>query len=234
MIDGSGCGLVASFVFKTNARRIASWVGSIPMHSRHHPFPKRPALVMTHSSRRALAVALLLAAVPIASAAAQRTDSARVAPVRPRIDTSLIAIPAPPLSPRRAFIYSLLLPGLGQSRLGRPGAGALFVFTESLAIGMLRESTADLREARLFKRDSLEYIGNDPVTGTPVMHRNAYNDELISIRRGHVEDWVAFLIANHLFAGADAYVAAHLWDLPSQVNVSQTPSGTRVSASIQW
>ena len=189
---------------------------------------------MTQPSRRALAVALLLVGAPCARAAAQRADSARVAPLRPRVDTSLSAIPTPPLSPRRAFLYSLVLPGFGQSRLGRPGAGALFVFTESLAIGMLRESIADLREARLFRRDSLEYIGNDPATGTPVMHRNAYNDELISIRRGHVEDWVAFLIANHLFAGADAYVAAHLWDLPSQVGVSQTAAGTRLTASLRW
>ena len=188
----------------------------------------------TDHFHRALAIALLLAACPTAHAAAQRTDSAIVAPRRAQVDTSLIAIPAPPLSPRRAFVYSLLLPGFGQSRLGRPGAGALFVFTESLAIGMLRESMADLREARLFRRDSLEYIGNDPATGSPILHRSAYNDELISIRRGHVEDWVAFLIANHLFAGADAYVAAHLWDLPSQVNVAQTASGTRVSASIRW
>ena len=198
------------------------------------PFFEQPALVMTDLFRRALAVALLLVAVPVAHAAGQRIDSASVAPRRTKIDTSLAAIPAPPLSPRRAFISSLLLPGFGQSRLGRPGAGAIFVFTESLAIGMLRESMADLREARLFRRDSLEYIGNDPASGAPIMHRNAYNDELISIRRGHVEDWVAFLIANHLFAGADAYVAAHLWDLPSQVNVSQTSAGTRVSASIRW
>jgi len=175
---------------------------------------------MTDRFRGALAVALLLVAVPVARAAGQRIDSASVAPRRSKIDTSLAAIPAPPL--------------FGQSRLGRPGAGAIFVFTESLAIGMLRESMADLREARLFRRDSLEYIGNDPASGAPIMHRNAFNDELISIRRGHVEDWVAFLIANHLFAGADAYVAAHLWDLPSQVNVSQTSAGTRVSARIRW
>ena len=198
------------------------------------PFFEHHALVKTDRFRRALQVVLLLACAPLARAAAQRTDSASVAPRRARVDTSLLAIPTPPLSPRRAFVYSLLLPGFGQSRLGRPGAGAIFVFTESLAIGMLRESMADLREARVFRRDSLEYIGNDPASGAPIMHRNAYNDELISIRRGHVEDWVAFLIANHLFAGADAYVAAHLWDLPSQVNVSQTSSGTRVSARIRW
>ncbi|MEP6999673.1 MAG: hypothetical protein ABI969_04290 [bacterium] len=174
----------------------------------------------------------LLVTVSSGVANAQRADTARVA-ARPKVDTTRSA-PQPPLSPRRAFLYSLVAPGYAQSRLGRPIGGALFVFTESIAIAMLRESAADLREARLFRRDTLEYIGNDPGSGSPVMHRNSYNDELISIRRGHVEDWIAFLIANHLFAGADAYVAAHLWDLPSQISVTPTTSGTVVAARIRW
>jgi hypothetical protein len=178
-------------------------------------------------------VALFVAAMGTA-AGAQRADSAKVAVRPPKVDTVTRSAPQPPLSPRRAFLYSLVAPGYAQSRLGRPIAGAIFVFTESIALGMLRESAADLREARLFRRDSLEYIGNDPATGAPVLHRNAYNDELISIRRGHVEDWIAFLIANHLFAGADAYVAAHLWDLPSQINITQTSAGTVVAARIRW
>jgi hypothetical protein len=177
-------------------------------------------------------VIVLLVTASSNVANAQRADTARVA-ARPKVDTTRTT-PQPPLSPRRAFLYSLVAPGYAQSRLGRPIGGALFVFTESIAIAMLRESAADLREARLFRRDTLEYIGNDPSTGSPIMHRNSYNDELISIRRGHVEDWIAFLIANHLFAGADAYVAAHLWDLPSQISVTPTTSGTIVAARIRW
>ncbi len=185
-------------------------------------------------ARRAAGHALILVIAIGGTASAQRADSARVAARAPKLDTVTRTAPQPPLSPRRAFLYSLLAPGYAQSRLGRPTAGAIFVLTESIAIAMLRESAADLREARLFRRDTLEFIGNDPLTGSPVLHRNAYNDELISIRRGHVEDWVAFLIANHLFAGADAYVAAHLWDLPSQISISQTPAGTLVAARIRW
>ena len=184
--------------------------------------------------RRAVGRALLLVTAIGGVASAQRVDSASVAARIPKVDTVTQSAPQPPLSPRRAFVYSLLAPGYAQSRLGRPTAGAIFVLTESIAIAMLRESAADLRQARLFRRDTLEYIGNDPLTGLPIMHRNSYNDDLISIRRGHVEDWIAFLIANHLFAGADAYVAAHLWDLPSQINISQTQAGTVVAARIRW
>lgn len=185
-------------------------------------------------ARRAASRALLLLTLIGGVASAQRVDSASVAARIPQIDTVTQGALNPPLSPRRAFLYSLLAPGYAQSRLGRPTAGAIFVLSESIAIALLRESAADLRQARLFRRDTLEYIGNDPLTGSPIMHRNAYNDDLISIRRSHVEDWIAFLIANHLFAGADAYVAAHLWDLPSQINVSQTRAGTVVAARIRW
>ncbi|MDQ2667235.1 MAG: hypothetical protein M3Z05_14640 [Gemmatimonadota bacterium] len=167
-------------------------------------------------------------------ARAQARDSAGVAPRVARVDTVTRAAPLPPLSPRRAFLYSLAVPGFGQSRLGRPIAGAVFVLTESIAIAMLRESRAELGEARLFRQDTLVNIGNDPATGAPVLQRTSYNDELISIRRGHVEDWIAFLIANHLFAGADAYVAAHLWDLPTQVSVIPTSYGPALVARIRW
>ena len=179
----------------------------------------------------ALAVALGVTAPR--TVCAQRADSARVAP-KSGIDTTAALAVRPPLTPGRAFLYSFLVPGLAQTRLSRPTAGALFVFTESIAIAMLRESAADLREARKFRSDSLVNIGNDLVTGAPVLQRSSYNDELINIRRGHVEDWIAFLVANHLFAGADAYVAAHLWDLKSQINISRTREGTMVVARIPW
>lgn len=168
------------------------------------------------------------------TAIAQRIDTTQVTPPHAHVDTVTRAAPLPPLSPRRAFLYSLLVPGYGQSRLGRPIAGGLFAITESIAIAMLRESRTELSEARLFRQDTLVNIGNDPGTGTAVLQRTSYNDELISIRRGHVEDWIAFLIANHLFAGADAYVGAHLWDLPSQVAVEATPYGPAIVARLRW
>lgn len=186
-------------------------------------------------SHRLALVALVAAGVTLPHALlAQRADSTSRGARAPRADSTARPVPRAPITPRRAFLYSLALPGYGQSRLGRPSAGALFVLTETIAIAMLRESRAELNEARLLRMDSLTTIGVDPQTGTRVTQRAAFGDELIETRRAHVEDWVAFLIANHLFAGADAYVAAHLWDLPSQVSVRQTSRGTTVAARIRW
>jgi hypothetical protein len=179
-------------------------------------------------------VTALLLVVSASAAHGQRADSARVSPKAPRVDTVVAPIPKPPLSPRRAFLYSLVLPGYAQAVLGRPTAGALFVLSESIALAMLRESNAELRQARRLQTDSLVTLGRDPVTGTVVTVASPYSQELINLRRGHREDWVAFLIANHLFAGADAYVAAHLWDLPSQVSVRATGQGAVVSARLRW
>jgi hypothetical protein len=222
-------------------------VGSIPMHSRHHR-PERvrrlPISGRTRSVRRSRNAAALIAIVAVSLAVsrplvAQRADSARAGVVRNVADSNRARIPKPPLSPRRAFLYSLALPGYSQSVLGRPTAGALFVLTESIALVMLRESAADLRQARRFRTDSLVVIGYevDP-TGTaaptPITQSSAYTDRLIDVRRGHVEDWIAFIVANHLFAAADAYVAAHLWDLPTQISVESRRDGAVLAAKVSW
>jgi hypothetical protein len=219
-------------------------VGSIPMHSRHH----RPDRVRRLSSSRCIRIALprhvagLAAIVVMVLAAgqplhAQRSDSARVGVRRAAGDSTRAAqIPKPPLSPRRAFLYSLALPGYSQSVLGRPTAGALFVLTESIALVMLRESAAELRQARRFLSDSLVVIGYETngTTVVPITQVSAYNERLVDIRRGHVEDWIAFLLANHLFAAADGYVAAHLWDLPTQISVEPRADGAAIAARVRW
>ena len=208
------------------------------MHSRQHAFSLLLPMALTRSvcTWRAVGPLVTTALLSLAPAGlhAQRADSARVAPRPMSTDTTRPRAVHPPLSPRRAFLYSLLLPGYGQSVLGRPGAGTIFVLTESIAIAMLRESRADLAEARALRGDTLVVIGVDPGTGQPITQRNSFDQELIDVRRGHVEDWVAFLFANHLFAAADAYVAAHLWDLPAQISVRQGRSGPIVAARLSW
>ena len=75
-------------------------------------------------------------------------------------------------------------------------------------------------------------------TGLPLTTKVAprFNDSDIRTRRAHIEDWIAFLIANHLFSGADAFVAAHLWDVPARVGLRVLPRGgnTVVAASLKW
>jgi hypothetical protein len=179
---------------------------------------------------------LVCAGLAAPQAHAQRADSARKGASRSPGDSARASLPKPPLSPRRAFLYSLALPGYSQSVLNRPTAGALFVLTESIALVMLRESAADLRQARRFLTDSLVVIGYDAsgATSTPITQASGYNQRLVDIRRGHVEDWIAFIVANHLFAAADAYVAAHLWDLPTQISVESRPTGAVLAAKVRW
>ena len=149
----------------------------------------------------------------------------------------------PPITPRRAFLMSLLLPGSAQARLNRPKASMLFAVAEILCIGMTRKSGQDLREARSAPKDSIiaGYVIN-PTTGavTPTADyaQNRFTPARLRARRTHYEDWIAALIFNHLISSADAYVSANLWDFPANVtpNVSVNPRTrtTVVSASVAF
>ena len=229
--NGGGWGLVASPVFKTGVTRQSRvwWVR----------FPHSPAIAL---------VAILLASFP-ALLGSQSVDSARAGvrtqpPAAPPKDPALV----PPLSPRRAFLTSLLLPGYGQLRLQRPNAAALFGTAEILSIGMARKAALDLREARRGARDSVVLtwkvnpttgtIVLDSITGKPVpatFERNRNTPARIAARRTHYEDWIAAIVFNHLISGADAYVAANLWDFPVNVKGSVSARGSaQILATLQW
>jgi predicted branched-subunit amino acid permease len=143
----------------------------------------------------------------------------------------------PPLTPRRAFLYSALVPGLAQSKLGRNKAAAVMLTVEAMAIAMIRESGADVREARSMSgTDSLvviSYVNASGDTATTFARRH-FDSQYVHVRQSHVEDWVAFLIANHLFSGADAFVAANLWDVPAQLQIRAIPGGASIGAKLTW
>jgi hypothetical protein len=170
-------------------------------------------------------------------ARAQRADSARAAAARSPSQARADSL-RPPLSPRRAFLYSFLAPGYSQSILRRHKAAAIMLFVEAMSIAMIRESAADVAEARRMRGGNLVVSYMDPTTGgartSPDTVSRRFDEEYVKARHSHVEDWIALLVANHLFAGADAYVAANLWDLPAQLSVRTTPYGPAVVASLSW
>lgn len=185
----------------------------------------------------------LLVAVAVASLlCAAGTTAVAQAPATER-DTSLI--PRSPLTPRRAFITSLLVPGLAQSQMGR-GTGILFATVEALSITMYAKSSRDLAVAKAFVSDSAPLLYSvDAVTGQPLRDSTGaaivaewtttrYGPGTVRARRTHVEDWIALMIFNHLVAAADAFVAAQLWDLPSRVTLRASPRGAIVTARISW
>lgn len=139
----------------------------------------------------------------------------------------------PPITPKAAFLHSLLLPGWGQSALRRSTAATVFASAELGMIYMVGKSRADLRRARALQRLDSIAVG-DPSLGGPVTRIPSVDPGLVNARRLHLEDWLAAWFFNHLLAGADAYVAANLWDLPARVSIQQTPVGPGIGAQFRW
>ncbi len=192
---------------------------------------------------RALLVVTLV--VPVgAPLAAQQRDSVLAKPVssagaKPPVTLAPLSGRGrftPPLTPKRAFLYSSLLPGFGQSRLDRGTSGALFASIELAAIVMMRRSQMDLREARRFQIDTLpdQYlVSRDSVIKNGAF-TNRFTRDLVRTRRLHVEDWIAVVAFNHLFAGADAFVSAQLWDVPVELSAFPRPAGAVFVATIRF
>ena len=78
------------------------------------------------------------------------------------------------------------------------------------------------------------YVDATGAAKTPLPVPRRFDVAYIHVRQSHVEDWVAFLVANHLFSGADAFVAANLWDIPAQLQIRAAPGGASVGAKLTW
>jgi hypothetical protein len=207
---------------------------------------------------------LVLLAIPLGAQVTTDTTRARQDTARARLDTiprtardSLARLRQdslrqreeslrPPVSPGRAFLTSLFVPGLGQSRLGRQLPGAIYAGVEAMSVVMILKAKNDLRIAR---SHADAHIVNqyqvDPATGAPLLDEsgrfvpldtvpNRFDVDRVDARRTQVEDWIAVLIFNHLFAGADAFVASLLWDLPARVGLRHLPRGYGLGLSVRW
>jgi len=185
---------------------------------------------------------IALGPLPLARADAQQVDSTRAGARR---RTAVPDTVKPPISPKRAFFYSLLVPGYGQSVLERPIAGSLFFAAEVTWIALATKSAFDLQYARAHESDSLvvTYAFTDSgavqkdslgrlvgATYAP----NRYASDRVAARKKHLEDYYALIIANHLLAGAEAFVSAQLWDVPEHVSIRAFPFGPMLVASFRW
>ena len=178
----------------------------------------------------AAAIAVMIGSTPILSA---QTPGAVVTPIV-RADTIADSLKRPPISTKRAFLSSLLIPGFAQARLNRPIASMVFATAEILCIGMARKSAQDLREARNAIPDSTKTVMIDPVTGATdtIFNRTRYTNARLRARRVHYEDWFAALIFNHLISSADAFVSANLWDFNANIAPSVSVNPIQKSASV--
>src|SRR3954469_20501883 len=112
------------------------------------------------------------------------------------------------LSPYGALWRSLLLPGWGQARLNRKLTAGLFIAWEGVTLGM---SLKTLHE--------LDYL------------RRTNSGRADDKRQEH-EDWLVLLGFNHVLAGLEAYISAHLADFPGDLHLEAVPGGA--GAGISW
>jgi hypothetical protein len=116
---------------------------------------------------------------------------------RPRGDSIR---PVPPITPGTAFLRSLVLPGWGQASLHRNVTGGVFVAFEGLALTMFWKSSWQLNYARTRQKYVKSHLQEK-------------------------QDWLALVVFNHLMAGAEAFVAAHLYDFPASLKAQVMPDG---------
>jgi len=112
------------------------------------------------------------------------------------------------ISPSGALWRSLLLPGWGQARLNRKLTAGLFIAWEGVTLGM---SLKTLHE--------LDYL------------RRTNSGRADDKRQEH-EDWLVLLGFNHVLAGLEAYISAHLADFPGDLHLEAVPGGA--GAGISW
>ena len=228
---------MAASVFKTACDPSYAGLGGFDSHAlppfdsarlslqRHLVTLRRLRLLITPLASSAL--------IGFATAAHAQADSAAARLARINPDDTF----RPPISPKRAFLFALVAPGSAQNILGRHRAGAALLGVELMSIAMIRESGADLREARLQLGDTIVVSYVDAAgerLPTPALERRRFENTEVQSRRSHVEDWVALLIANHLFAACDAFVAASLWDVPAHVALSGARNRLTIVARVTW
>jgi len=108
--------------------------------------------------------------------------------------------PVAPITPTGAFLRSMVLPGWGQARLQRNVTGGLFLLWEGVCVTMVWKAQWQLDYARA-------------------------RGKFVKSHTQEREDWLALLVFNHLFAAAEAYVSANLYDFPRALKARALPGG---------
>ena len=110
--------------------------------------------------------------------------------------------------PFTAFLRSFAIPGWGQASTGRYVTGAAFTVWEGVCIVMTFKAQSEAEHIR----------------ATGAGH--------IETKKNEVQDWTILWVFNHFFAGAEAFVAAHLIDFPPDLKIRAVPRGLMVSVPL--
>src|SRR5437588_3807425 len=190
-------------------RRVAR-VGRARVHGAGPAGPAQgPGGTVRRPDGRSVALAALLSAGPAVRLRAQVPDTAHAPP--PIVTTGAVVVASDTthrIRPIGACLRSLLLAGWGQAVTGRHVAGAVFATWEGVSAMMTLKARSEfhyLQEARSAN---------------------------VGAKRQEVQDWLFLWIFNHLFAGAETFVSAHLQDFPKDLKVRAFPGGVGLSVPV--
>ena len=149
------------------------------------------------------------------------------------------------ISPGKAFLRSLLIPGWGQASVGAYVRGGTFFGLQTASAYMMVKTIGKLGEAHDIEsrrvgaaRDSLHalmakdtalnrkfsdrVVFDAAVDSTPGITRVR---KLIRSRENQRQDWITYTLVFTLASGVDAFVAAHLATFPGKVEAEPTVGG---------
>jgi len=118
----------------------------------------------------------------------------------------------PQVRPLPAFFRSLVIPGWGQAVLDRKLTTGLFLLWEGVTLGMTLKTSS---EVRYLQDTEATRVEPGATTESP----------LLRSKKAEHQDWLVLLAFNHLFSGLEAYVSAHLWDFPADLQLRAMPMG---------
>jgi len=141
-----------------------------------------------------------------------------------------------PVSPRGAFLRSLVLPGWGHLSVDAPGRAAFYVAAQGGTAWMLGKSILRRSSARRFRDEEFRMVWDElqaqGIQSPDTLRVRALGDarverwqELVDIRGDQVEDWLALGIFLSLLGATDALVAAHMADYPEPLTFDVVPRG---------
>ncbi len=172
--------------------------------------------------------------------AAPRAAAAQERPTPPRVTTPELPPPLP-ISPGRAFLRALLIPGWGHAAIGSYTRGGFYVAAQSATIFTLLRTRSRIGEAqrrvRFREEVLLGRLAAGEVTDPDDIATALDDDEtlgemrgLLEARKDQQEDLVALGLFLILISGVDAYVSAHLARFPEPLSVSMQTAPTETGA----
>lgn len=187
----------------------------------------------------ALVALVVLLAAPFAAAS-------QVAPVGPVAPTPEVAPSPLGISPGRAFLRALLIPGWGHAAIGSYGRGGFYFTAQAATVYTALRARRRIGEAqdrvRFQEQNIRAQLAAEGITDAEAIQTRLDEDgtlgdlnNLLDSRQEQQEDLVALSLFLILISGVDAYVSAHLARFPEPLDVGVTPTetgGVEVGVSI--